>query len=250
MNPILSTLHSEEKKLAVLIDPDQHKLRHLPVLLKAIHEYHVPIIFLGGSFLSDDQMENCIHKIRKHCPEGHLVLFPGSTFQLHKEADAVLFLSLLSGRNPDYLIGRQVIAAPYIKKLGLPTISTGYIMIDGGKMTAAHYVSQSMPIPYEQDSIAAATALAGQMLGMQSIYMDAGSGATHAIRPEMIRAVREEVNIPLIVGGGIRTAEQCYLSASAGADVVVVGNAFEEQPELIGAFQLSLKEATQNVSKE
>lgn len=250
MNPILSTLHTEEKKLAVLIDPDQHKLQHLRFLLKAIHEYHVPIIFLGGSFLSDDQMESCIYKIRKHCPESHLILFPGSTFQLHQEADAVLFLSLLSGRNPDYLIGRQVIAAPYIKKLGLPTISTGYIMIDGGKMTAAHYISQSMPIPYEQDTIAASTALAGQMLGMQSIYMDAGSGATNAIRPKMIRAVKEEVQIPLIVGGGIRTAEQCYQSASAGADVIVVGNAFEEQPELIGAFQLSLKEATQNVSKE
>lgn len=230
------------KQLAVLIDPEYDKLVKLDQLLQSIHEYKVEIIFLGGSFLMKDELDHCIQKIRSNCPAARIYLFPGSKFQIHKEADAILFLSLLSGRSAEHLIGKHVVAAPYIKEAGIEAIGTGYMLIDGGRSTAAHYISGSSPIPYDQHNIAAATALAGTMLGLPLIYLDAGSGARQAVSPEMIHHVKKQIRVPLIVGGGIRTPKAAFEAAQAGADIVVVGNAFEKAPELIPEFQMVIRE--------
>lgn len=230
------------KQLAVLIDPERAKLSQLDQLLAAIHEYKVEIIFLGGSFLMEDELDQCIRKIKKKCPASRVYLFPGSNFQVHEKADALLFISVLSGRNAEFLIGKHVIAAPYIKAKKLETIGTGYILIDGGRQTAAHYISSSIPIPGDQVQIAAATALAGKMLGMQMIYLDAGSGAEFPVSQKMIHQVKKQLDIPLIVGGGIRKEEQAFHAAQSGADIIVVGNAFEQDPSLIPDFQMIIRE--------
>jgi putative glycerol-1-phosphate prenyltransferase len=230
------------KQLAVLIDPERSKLDRLDELLSAIHEYKVEIIFLGGSFLMEDELEACMKQIKSKCPATRIFLFPGSSFQINEDADALLFLSVLSGRNAEYLIGKHVIAAPYIKSAGLEAIGTAYILVDGGKSTAAHYMSGSQPVPHDQNQIASATALAGEMLGLQMIYLDAGSGARNAVSQKMIHDVKKEIDIPLIVGGGIRTKEQAFQTAEAGADIIVVGNAFENDPSLIPEFQMIVRE--------
>jgi putative glycerol-1-phosphate prenyltransferase len=148
----------------------------------------------------------------------------------------MLFLSLISSRNPDMLIGMHVLAAPYLKLSGLETIPTGYMLIDSGKPTAVTYMSHSFPIPSDKKDIAACTAMAGEMLGLQTIYMDAGSGAERTIPEEMISFVKQSIDIPLIIGGGIKTKQKLKSIVEAGADVVVVGNRFEEKPELIFEF--------------
>ena len=161
------------------------------------------------------------------------MLFPGSPAQLSKHADAVLLLSLISGRNPELLIGHHVTAAPTLKAMGIETIPTGYMLVDGGKPTTVSYVSQTLPIPRDKPGIAACTALAGEMLGLRTIYMDTGSGAEFTVSPEMIAAVRNSVDLPIIIGGGIRDAKTARALCTAGADVLVIGTAFEEDPERI-----------------
>jgi putative glycerol-1-phosphate prenyltransferase len=162
-----------------------------------------------------------------------VILFPGSPSQISRYADALLYLSLISGRNADLLIGQHVISAPFVKKSGLEIISTGYMVIDGGAPTTVSYISNASPIPADKADIALCTAMAGEMLGMKTIYMDSGSGAKKAISEEMISAVAASIDIPLIVGGGIRDAEKAYLNCKAGADVIVIGNAIEKDPSLI-----------------
>ena len=161
------------------------------------------------------------------------MLFPGSPSQISKHADALLYLSLISGRNPELLIGQHVISAPFVKKSGLEIIPTGYIVVDGGAATTVSYISNATPVPTDKADIAMCTAMAGEMLGMKLIYMDAGSGAKKAISEEMIATVAQQIEIPLIIGGGIRDAEKAYLNCKAGADVIVIGNAIEKQPSLI-----------------
>jgi putative glycerol-1-phosphate prenyltransferase len=165
-----------------------------------------------------------------------VVLFPGSVTQLSAHVDAVLFLSLISGRNPELLIGQHVVAAPRIKALQLEAVPTGYLLIDGGKPTTASYISNTQPIPANKAGIAAATALAGELLGLRCIYIDAGSGAANPVPIEMIRAVREACSLPLIVGGGIRSRAQADAAYAAGADLLVIGTAIEEEPEMIAEF--------------
>lgn len=174
-----------------------------------------------------------------------LMLFPGNLLQISQGADAILFLSLISGRNPDLLIGNHVIAAPLLKQSGMEVMPTGYMLVDSGRPTSAHYMSNTTPIPYDKPEIAACTAMAGEMLGLQLLYMDAGSGAEKTISTEMISAVAGAVGIPLIVGGGIRSKKQAEAILKAGADIIVVGNAFESErndalmfdiPELIAQF--------------
>ena len=160
-------------------------------------------------------------------------MFPGSPSQISKHADALLYLSLISGRNADLLIGQHVISAPFVKKSGLEIISTGYMVIDGGAPTTVSYISNATPIPADKADIALCTAMAGEMLGKKIIYMDAGSGAKKAISEEMISSVASNIDVPLIVGGGIRDAEKAYLNCKAGADVIVIGNAIEKDPSLI-----------------
>lgn len=217
---------------AALIDPDKNDEKSLLLTLQNCHEAGVDFLFVGGSLMIKDSLEFTIDIIKSYS-NLPCILFPGSVMQISAKADAILFLSLISGRNPELLIGNQVIAAPYIYEANLETIATGYMLVYGGNFTTAHYMSGSMPIPANKPEIAAMTALAGQMLGMQTIYMDAGSGAAFPIDPAMIAAVRKTVRIPIIVGGGIKTEEQAQNALAAGADIIVVGNALESNPDFI-----------------
>jgi putative glycerol-1-phosphate prenyltransferase len=215
------------KGLAVLIDPDKTRPDDLPELMGKLAGAHVDLILVGGSLLLQDHHQALIPAL-KSMTNLPVVLFPGSIFQVHEEADALLYLSLISGRNPEMLIGNHVISAPAVRRSGLEVIPTGYMLIDSGRPTSVHYISNTLPIPYDKPDIAACTALAGELLGLRLIYMDAGSGAERSISREMIRAVHEQVNLPLVVGGGIRTAKQADETYRAGADLIVVGTAFEK----------------------
>lgn len=221
-----------KKMLAALIDPDKNDERSLLKLIRHCENAEIDFLFIGGSLMVKDRLNTTIDIVKSHSSLP-CILFPGSVMQISPRADAILFLSLISGRNPELLIGNQVIAAPYILEAGIQTIATGYMLIHCGNFTTAHYMSGSMPIPSHKYDIAAMTALAGQMLGLQTIYMDGGSGAAHPVEPGMISAVRRQVSIPIIVGGGVRTDEQARQAFEAGADILVVGNALESQPEFI-----------------
>ena len=228
MSSIYEVLQSRGKKLAILVDPEKmNTTETLLPLLKKINVLKPHFIFVGGSTVTESELNACL-KIVKANTEIPLVIFPGSQTQISRDADAILFLSLISGRNPDYLIGHQIKAAPLIKEIGLEAIPTGYILIDGEKNSSVAYVSQTTPIPNDQVSIAVKTAVAGELLGLKTIFMDAGSGAKKAVSTDMIKAVKSEVNLPLIVGGGIKTIEGVESAYNAGADVVVIGNKIEE----------------------
>ncbi len=224
-----------QKQLAVLIDPDKQSPEQLEKTAKIAQKAGVDFLFVGGSLLTSDMLFHCVKTLKENS-DIPVVLFPGNTYQIARNADAMLFLSLISGRNPDMLIGMHVLAAPYIKLSGLETISTGYMLIDSGRPTAVSYMSNSFPIPNDKKDIAACTAMAGEMLGLKIIFMDAGSGAETTIPEEMITFVKQSIEIPLIIGGGIRNAAKLNGVFEAGADVAVVGNRFEEAPELISEF--------------
>ena len=232
---ILDKFLTSQKQLAVLIDPDKLSDNQFAEISKIAGEAGVNFLFVGGSLLTSDTLFRCI-RILKENSEIPVVLFPGNTYQVSRNADAMLFLSLISGRNPDMLIGMHVIAAPYIKLSGLETIPTGYMLIDSGKPTSVTYMSNSMPIPRDKKDIAACTAMAGEMLGLRLIYMDAGSGADVPVSEEMISFVKGSIEAPLIVGGGVRNPEIVEKVYRAGADTVVVGNHFEENPKEIFDF--------------
>ncbi len=235
---LITTARREGKKLlSVLIDPDfGTDEARLERTVQNACMARADLIFVGGSLLTTSLFDRCVEKVRA-ISDRPVVLFPGSPAQLSRHADAVLFLSLISGRNPELLIGHHVTAAPTIKALGIEAIPTGYMLVDGGKQTTVSYVSQTVPIPHDKPGIAAATALAGELLGLRTIYMDTGSGADRSVSTEMIAKVRATVDLPIIVGGGIREAAKACELCKAGADVVVVGTAFESDPELI--FELS-----------
>lgn len=220
------------KKLAVLIDPDKVNAEKLAQLVETGIKCRVDYFFVGGSLLMEDNFEQTISYIKKHS-DIPCIIFPGNNYQLSKNADALLLLSLISGRNPEFLIGQHVIAAPLIKESGIEVIPTGYMLIDGGRISTTSYITQTVPIPNDKPDIAVATALAGEQLGLKAIYMEAGSGALYPVNPTLIKAVRKNISIPLIVGGGIRSAEQAEAACNAGADVIVVGNILEKQPELL-----------------
>ncbi|HXH20336.1 MAG TPA: geranylgeranylglyceryl/heptaprenylglyceryl phosphate synthase [Chitinophagales bacterium] len=220
------------KALAVLIDPDKSGTHHLELITETAEKAGVDYFFAGGSMLVNDSFDSCVAFLKKHSTIP-VVIFPGSRLQISPHADALLLLSLISGRNPELLIGQHVQAAPALRRSRLEIIPTGYILIDGGNLTSVNYVSQTLPIPACKHDIAVATAMAGEMLGMKLIYLEAGSGAKHPVSAEMISAVRENIHLPLIAGGGIRSAESAALSCKAGADVIVVGNGFEDAPSLI-----------------
>jgi len=225
-----------EKALAVLLDPDKLKNPiELRSLLSLINNSKVDFILVGGSLLVEDNFHACLKEIKKSTILP-VILFPGSPTQISSEADAILFLSLISGRNPELLIGQHVVAAPLLSKMDIEILPTGYMLVDCGKPTTASYISQTLPIPWNKPEIAAATAMAGQMLGLKCMYLDGGSGAEKPVSVSMIRAVRESTHIPLIVGGGIRNEEQAAAAYAAGADLVVIGTAFEEEPELLFAI--------------
>jgi putative glycerol-1-phosphate prenyltransferase len=236
MMPVYQSLLDKKKKgqksFVVLIDPDKISSTSLDETIQLAIASDVDYFFVGGSLLISDQLDVCVQKIKETCSIP-ILLFPGSPSQISKQADALLYLSLISGRNADYLIGQHVISAPFIKKSGLEIIPTGYMVIDGGAATTVSYISNASPMPADKADIAMCTAMAGEMLGMKLIYMDAGSGAKKAIPEEMIAAVAQQIEVPLIVGGGIKEPEKAYLNCKAGADVIVVGNAIEKDASLI-----------------
>lgn len=227
-----SVRNSPRKHLLPLVDPDKTTHEVAIQLGQTAQELGIPAILIGGSILTHDNLDGCIRALKQHFT-GKVLLFPGNTMQLSPEADGILFLSLISGRNPELLIGKHVVAAPYIKNAGLEPIATGYMLIESGQQTSVSYMSHTFPIPYHKTDIAVCTAMAGEMLGLKCIYMDAGSGAQKAISEDMIRAVTAELNIPLLVGGGIRTVEDALKAVNAGADFIVVGNVLEKSPELL-----------------
>ncbi len=229
---ILNKKKENKKQLAVLVDPDKPNEKQVINIAKLASEANVDLFFVGGSLLTNNNLDICI-KLLKENSTIPVVLFPGNTLQMSNKADGFLFLSLISGRNAEMLIGRQVISAPYLKLSGLEVISTGYMLVDSGKPTTVSYMSNSTPIPSDKKDIAACTAMAGEMLGLKLIYMDGGSGAKNHIPLEMIEMTSKSIEAPLIIGGGIRDAETAKNIATAGADIVVVGNRFEENPDLI-----------------
>lgn len=220
------------KQLAVLIDPDKTSRQAIITLAELAGGGGVDYFFWGGSLVNEDQAEYYLSLLRAHSALP-VVLFPGSIYQLTGQADALLFLALISGRNPDLLIGQHVLAAPRVKRLELEVIPTGYLYIDGGRPSSVGYMSNTQPIPADKPEIARATALAGAFLGHKLIYLDAGSGAHNPVPATLIRAVRDEVDLPLVVGGGIRTVLQAETALHAGADLLVVGNHLEENPEFL-----------------
>ena len=240
----LDAKNNQKKKLAVLIDPDQVNIGNMDRLIHLASEAAVDYFFIGGSLIVNNMLDHCLISIKDRC-NIPMLLFPGNSFQLSYKADGILFLSLISGRNPEFLIGNHVIAAPFLKLSPLEIISTGYMLIDGGTPTTVSYMSNTNPIPSNKADIAVCTAIAGEMLGMKQIYMDAGSGAKNPISTTMIESVSGAINIPLIIGGGIRTPEKAYENAKAGADVIVIGNAFEKDPELVVDISAAIKELNQ-----
>lgn len=227
--------YKPKKQLAALIDPDKLSPDELINISKIAGDAKVDLLFVGGSLLTSDSLFRCIRTLKENS-DIPVILFPGNSYQISRNADGMLFLSLISGRNPDMLIGMHVLSAPYIKLAGLETIPTGYMLIDSGKPTSVSYMSNSFPIPNDKNDIAACTAMAGEMLGLKTIFMDAGSGALNTVPEEMIAFVKGSIDIPLIIGGGIRTAEKLESVLKAGADIAVVGNLFEDNPNLIYDF--------------
>ncbi len=226
---------TSKKKFVVLIDPDKPTNEQIVEIVKKSVKVGVDFFFVGGSLLTTDSLDNCIKLIKKHC-DIPVLIFPGNSLQISKWCDGFLLLSLISGRNAEMLIGRHVISAPYLKLYGNEIIPTGYMLIDGGKQTSVSYMSNTTPIPHDKDDIAMCTALAGEMLGLKIIYLDAGSGAIEPVSPEMINKVKQTIEIPLIVGGGINTPEKAANAAKAGADIIVVGNALEKSIDNLQEF--------------
>src|SRR5687767_7534575 len=229
---IVERVNQAKRSFAVLIDPDNVTDNSLRGLIDLSEKAKVDYFFIGGSLVVSDNLDNCILTIRQ-LTAIPILLFPGSPSQVSKHADALLYLSLVSGRNPELLIGQHVVSAPFVKKSGLEIMPTGYMVIDGGAPTTVSYISNAAPLPSDKNEIAMCTAMAGEMLGMKLIYMDAGSGARRAIPESMIQKVASCIDVPLIVGGGITTPEKAYLNCKAGADVIVVGNAIEKDSSLI-----------------
>lgn len=224
--------NSSKKLFAILVDPDKQNKNALLNIIKKAKSAQVDLFFVGGSLLTNDNLNSCIETLKENC-QIPVVLFPGNAMQVNNKADAILFLSLISGRNADMLIGKQVITAPILKQSSLEIIPTGYMLIDSGKPTTASYMSNTTPIPYEKNEVAACTAMAGEMLGLKCIFMDGGSGAHHPISEKMISLVRQSVDTPVIIGGGIDSGQKAILNCKAGADIIVVGNAIEKDDSLI-----------------
>jgi len=230
---ILVRCKAGKKSLAVLVDPDKvENPQTLQVLINQANENCVDFFFVGGSLLTSNNMADVVRQIKENVTIP-VILFPGHAIQVDPQADGILFLSLISGRNPELLIGQHVVTAPILRNTKLEVIPTGYLLIYSGKLTAVAYMSNTTPIPEDKYSLAACTALAGEMLGLKMIYLDAGSGAERPINKKMISAVRKNVQVPLIVGGGINTPQKATDAFEAGADVIVIGNALEKNADLL-----------------
>ncbi len=222
-----------------MFDPDDSSA-DIHEVMEAALMHGIDLFLVGGSLLTRGNTAECVQML-KNGGAPRVVLFPGNEIQVAENADGILFISLVSGRNPEYLIGKQVTAAPAIKRSGMEVLPCAYLLVDGGKTTSAHYISQTLPIPADKPEIASATALAAEMMGMTHIYMDAGSGALNPVPEKMIRAVRKSIQGVVIVGGGIRSADEAAKAWNAGADVVVIGNGAFENPEIVREIGAVLK---------
>lgn len=228
---LIDRLFANEKNIALLIDPDKVSGNMYSIIEKQLSQTIVSSIFIGGSLVLRENEELTKEILTK--TDLPVLLFPGNAMQLNKFVDGVLLLSLISGRNPEYLIGQHVIAAPYIRKYGIETISTGYMLFDCGYINSVRYISGTLPLPNNKPDIAVATAIAGEMLGLQTLYLEAGSGAEQYVALPIIKAVKEAVKIPVIVGGGIKTVKDIDNVFNAGADLIVIGSAFERNTKII-----------------
>ncbi len=237
---LLHRKRTRRKSFALLIDPDKADTAQTATLIELAVKAGVDYLFVGGSLVVSDHLDQLVQQIKASCSIP-VVLFPGSPAHITPYADALLYLSLISGRNPELLIGQHVISAPAVRKSGLEIMPTGYMVIDGGAPTTVSYISNALPIPADKLEIALCTAMAGEMLGMKIIYMDAGSGARKAISTEMIERVSAAIEIPLIIGGGIRDPEKVYRNAKAGADLIVVGNAIEKDASLLAEMTAAIQ---------
>lgn len=245
MNPIYSKLQSDRKSgyksFAVLLDPDKLDEKSCHRIIALSREYKIDFFFVGGSLITTSNLDALISLIKQHT-EIPVMLFPGSNLQISNAADGILLLSLISGRNPDFLIGQHVVAAPILKKTSLEIISAGYMLVDCGKQTTVSYISNTTPLPWDKPEIASCTAMAGEMLGLKLIYLDGGSGAFKPVSAEMIAQVRKAVSVPVIAGGGINTPEKALTALNAGADVVVIGNGIEKDPALLAEVSSRISE--------
>lgn len=220
-------MHEGRKLLAILLDPDKIDPTGMDETIKKLNSSMADLIFVGGSSVEKKMTDSLVEKL-KGLTSLPIVIFPGDYEQISSHADAVLFLSLISGRNPEYLINQQVKAVPYLQKSELEVIPTGYILIDGGKETAVQRVSDTVPIAAEHIEKITHTAVAGMYMGNKLIYLEAGSGALNPVNSDVIQAVRNSVDVPIIVGGGIRSAKELFEAYKNGADVAVIGTAFED----------------------
>lgn len=225
-NDILNSKSEKKKLLAILLDPDKIDFSTIEVLVSKINESPATHVFVGGSLVENNRIEELILKVKSHCSLP-VLLFPGNPSQISDKADGILFLSLLSGRNPDYLIEHQVNSVSILEKTKLEIIPTAYLLIESGKETAVERVSQTKPLDRSNIEHAYQTAKAGEYLGNKLVYLEAGSGALKAVPLEMIQGIAAKVTIPLIVGGGIRSKKAIDAAYNAGADMVVIGTAFE-----------------------
>jgi len=232
---ILLNRESNHKMLAVLLDPEQCRGSVLASTVAALKSNTPDFIFVGGSHMQTSSVDSLIEVLKEEV-KTNIVLFPGDASQFSTKADALLYLSLLSGRNAEFLIGQHLTSAIAIKKSNIEVIPTGYLLVDGGKPSSVEYISNTRPIPSDKKEIALSTAVAGELLGMRLVYLEAGSGAKSPVPAEMIEYVSAGLSLPLIVGGGIKTTEQLTAAFEAGADVVVVGNIFEANPQKIEKF--------------
>lgn len=237
--PAIYDYKNGNKGLAVLVDPDRYDTGKLKMVAELSNENHVDFFLVGGS-LTFTSIDDTIAELKKWT-KLPVILFPGNVMQVSGLADGILFISLISGRNPEFLIGQHVVAAPEIRKSGIEVLPTAYILIENGKRTSVEYMSSTVPIPASKPEIAIATAMAGEMLGFRLIYLEAGSGASQTVGLNLISGVRKNISCPLLVGGGIRSGGQLTDIYAAGADIVVAGNAIEENPELI--IELGQKKA-------
>jgi phosphoglycerol geranylgeranyltransferase len=227
-NHLLSARREKGAGFLLLVDPDKYEEPELLAIAADAAEFGADAILIGGSMMMSNRLDDYIRHIKSvsHLP---VIVFPGSAMQLSGEADAMLFLSLVSGRNPEFLIGNHVIAAPMLRELQLEPIATAYLLIESGRATSVSFMSNSQPIPRHKPDIAAAHALAAQYLGMKWVYLEAGSGADYTVSDEMIQCVAQSIDVPIIVGGGIRSADEARRKVESGADFVVVGNVFEKR---------------------
>ena len=237
MDQLLAVKRKKGAGYFVLIDPDKQDVGTAVELSKTCEASGVDALLVGGSLLLANVFDETVKGIKENCSLP-LIVFPGSTKQISRYADAILFLSLISGRNPESLIGSQVMAAPIIKSINIEPISTGYMFIESGAVTSALFMSDTRPIPREKPDIAAAHALAAQYIGMQCVYLEAGSGAEKAVPDKVVSAVAQYISIPVICGGGIRTPDEAREKVHAGASFVVTGTIIEKDsnPALIRAF--------------